>query len=118
MTVPAPQDYVLEMRGIKKHFTGVKALDGVDLRVRPGTVHVLVGENGAGKSTLMKVLSGEHSIDAGEIRFKGARLDSHGRTGGEGGCSNDQFLQGFHACLLIFGECHAGLDAVKWLKLH
>jgi inositol transport system ATP-binding protein len=81
MTVHSPQDYVLEMRGIKKHFTGVKALDGVDLKVRPGTVHVLVGENGAGKSTLMKVLSGEHSIDAGEIRFKGARLRSQDTKG-------------------------------------
>jgi len=81
MTVSTPPDYVLEMRGIKKHFTGVKALDGVDLKVRPGTVHVLVGENGAGKSTLMKVLSGEHSIDAGEIRFKGARLTSQDTKG-------------------------------------
>jgi inositol transport system ATP-binding protein len=81
MSLSTPPDYVLEMRGIKKHFTGVKALDGVDLRVRPGTVHVLVGENGAGKSTLMKVLSGEHSIDAGEIHFKGARLDSQDTKG-------------------------------------
>jgi inositol transport system ATP-binding protein len=81
MTVSTPQDYVLEMRGIKKHFTGVKALDGVNLKVRPGTVHVLVGENGAGKSTLMKVLSGEHSIDAGEIHFKGARLDGQDTKG-------------------------------------
>jgi inositol transport system ATP-binding protein len=52
--------YVLEMRNITKAFSGVVALDRVNLRVRPGTVHVLVGENGAGKSTLMKVLSGEH----------------------------------------------------------
>jgi inositol transport system ATP-binding protein len=81
MSLSTPPDYVLEMRGIKKHFTGVKALDGVDLRVRPGTVHVLVGENGAGKSTLMKVLSGEHHIDAGEIHFKGARLDSQDTKG-------------------------------------
>jgi inositol transport system ATP-binding protein len=68
-------DVVLEMRGICKSFPGVKALDGVDLKVRAGRVHVLVGENGAGKSTLMKILSGEHQIDAGEIHFRGARLD-------------------------------------------
>ena len=47
-------EYRLEMKGICKSFPGVKALDGINLRVRPGTVHALMGENGAGKSTLMK----------------------------------------------------------------
>lgn len=69
-------NYVLEMKSITKSFPGVLALDKVSLKVRAGTVHVLVGENGAGKSTLMKVLSGEHQIDAGEIYFKGVKLDS------------------------------------------
>jgi inositol transport system ATP-binding protein len=68
-------DLVLEMRGITKRFPGVLALDGVNLSVRPATVHVLVGENGAGKSTLMNILSGTFGIDAGEITFKGAKLD-------------------------------------------
>ncbi|MEY8690186.1 MAG: sugar ABC transporter ATP-binding protein [Leptothrix sp. (in: b-proteobacteria)] len=68
-------DLVLDMKGIVKTFPGVKALDGVNLKVRAGAVHVLVGENGAGKSTLMKILSGEHAIDAGEIHFRGQRLD-------------------------------------------
>lgn len=67
---------VLEMTGIVKSFPGVKALDGVNLKARAGKVHVLVGENGAGKSTLMKILSGEHAIDGGEIRFKGEVLQS------------------------------------------
>ena len=67
-------EFVLEMRGITKSFPGVKALDGVNLKVRAGKVHVLVGENGAGKSTLMKILSGEHAIDGGEIYFKGVAL--------------------------------------------
>ena len=48
--------YVLEMMDISKEFPGVKALDNVQLKVRPGTVHALMGENGAGKSTLMKCL--------------------------------------------------------------
>lgn len=50
--------FVLEMKGISKSFPGVKALDHVDLQVRPGTVHMMMGENGAGKSTLMKILNG------------------------------------------------------------
>ena len=52
------QPALLEMRNITKEFPGVKALDGVSLTVRPGTVHALMGENGAGKSTLMKCLFG------------------------------------------------------------
>ena len=50
--------YVLELNNIVKLFPGVRALDGMFLKVRPGAVHVICGENGAGKSTLMKVISG------------------------------------------------------------
>jgi ribose transport system ATP-binding protein len=66
------------MKGIRKAFPGVVALDGVDLDVRRGEVHVLLGENGAGKSTLMKILSGALRRDAGEIEIDGrpARIDS------------------------------------------
>ena len=60
------------MSGVQKRFGGVIALSGVDLEVRRGEVHALLGENGAGKSTLMKVLSGAHAADAGECRFDGA----------------------------------------------
>lgn len=59
------------MRGIRKAFPGVQALDGVDLDVRRGEVHVLLGENGAGKSTLMKILSGAEQRDAGTIEIDG-----------------------------------------------
>jgi len=59
------------MNGICKSFPGVKALDHATLRVRPGTVHALVGENGAGKSTLMKCLFGIYSKDEGEIIIDG-----------------------------------------------
>ena len=62
---------VLQMRGIKKAFPGVQALDGVDLEVRSGEVMALVGENGAGKSTLIKILSGAYTADAGDIYIKG-----------------------------------------------
>ena len=64
---------ILEMRNITKTFPGVKALDDVNLKVREGEIHALVGENGAGKSTLMKVLSGVYPAGSyeGEIRFEG-----------------------------------------------
>lgn len=62
---------LLEMRGIVKSFPGVRALDGVDLDVRAGEVHCLLGQNGAGKSTLIKTLSGAHQPDTGEITWLG-----------------------------------------------
>ena len=69
------QPALLEMRGITKEFPGVKALDGVDLTVRAGTVHALMGENGAGKSTLMKCLFGIYSKDGGTIRLDGKEVN-------------------------------------------
>ena len=65
------EKYLLEMKNITKTFPSVKALDGVSLRVRSGTVHALMGENGAGKSTLMKCLFGIYSADSGEILLEG-----------------------------------------------
>ncbi|CAJ1001882.1 Galactose/methyl galactoside import ATP-binding protein MglA [Brevibacillus aydinogluensis] len=66
--------YILEMENISKAFPGVKALDRVQLKVRKGTVHALLGENGAGKSTLMKILIGMYSPDSGRIIFDGEEL--------------------------------------------
>ena len=64
-------DIVLSMRGIYKEFPGVKALQNVDFTLREAEIHALMGENGAGKSTLVKVLTGVHIKDAGEIRIAG-----------------------------------------------
>ena len=69
------QPALLEMRNITKEFPGVKALDGVSLTVRPGTVHALMGENGAGKSTLMKCLFGIYAKDDGTIVLDGKEVD-------------------------------------------
>ena len=69
------QEYMLELRGICKSFPGVKALDNVSLKVRPGTVHALMGENGAGKSTLMKCLFGIYKMDAGEVIYQGEKVN-------------------------------------------
>ncbi|APF24117.1 sugar ABC transporter ATP-binding protein [Clostridium butyricum] len=66
-------EYILEMNNIIKVFPGVKALDDVTLKVRPGSVHALMGENGAGKSTLMKCLFGVYQEDGGEIIFDGKK---------------------------------------------
>ena len=69
--------YVLEMEGITKSFPGVKALDNVQLKVRPHSVHALMGENGAGKSTLMKCLFGIYEKDAGKILLDGIETSFH-----------------------------------------
>src|SRR5699024_8560381 len=68
------EEYVLEMHDIVKEFPGVRALKGVQLKVRPGTVHTLMGENGAGKSTLMKCLIGIHPATSGKIIYKGKEV--------------------------------------------
>ena len=67
-------EYKLELKGVCKSFPGVKALDGVNLSVRPGSVHALMGENGAGKSTLMKCLFGIYHMDAGQIFLDGQEV--------------------------------------------
>ena len=71
MTTKAPGRVLLEMKGIGKSFPGVKALEGVNLSIREGQVHALLGENGAGKSTLIKILSGAYKRDAGQIFVNG-----------------------------------------------
>ena len=70
-------EFLLEMRGVCKSFPGVKALDHAQLRLRPGTVHALMGENGAGKSTLMKCMFGIYTMDEGEILFHGEKVTIH-----------------------------------------
>ncbi|MBS6547051.1 MAG: sugar ABC transporter ATP-binding protein [Butyricicoccus pullicaecorum] len=68
-------DNILEMRGITKIFPGVVALDHVDFDLRPGEVHVLLGENGAGKSTLIKILAGAYIPTSGTITIEGKRVE-------------------------------------------
>lgn len=68
-------EYILELEGITKTFPGVKALDNVYFKLKPGEIHALMGENGAGKSTFIKVITGVHPADVGEILFDGQRVD-------------------------------------------
>lgn len=65
-------DIVLSLKNVSKAFGAVRALQGMNLTVRRGRVHTLLGENGAGKSTLMKILAGVHQADSGEMRFNDA----------------------------------------------
>lgn len=64
-------EYLLEIKNVRKEFPGVVALDNVSLFLKKGEIHALVGENGAGKSTLMKILAGIYSLDQGEILYDG-----------------------------------------------
>ena len=66
--------FLLEVDNVRKAFPGVVALDNVNLRIRRGSVHALMGENGAGKSTLMKIIAGVYQPDTGTIRLKGNEI--------------------------------------------
>lgn len=67
-------EYLLELNKIKKAFPGVVALNNVNLNLKPGEAHVLLGENGAGKSTLIKIITGAIKPDAGEIKLNGKKI--------------------------------------------
>ena len=71
-------DYILELKGITKIFPGVKALDQVQFQLKAGEIHGLVGENGAGKSTLIKIITGVHKADEGEIYIDGEKITFKG----------------------------------------
>ncbi|MBP3891372.1 MAG: sugar ABC transporter ATP-binding protein [Solobacterium sp.] len=70
-------EYVLEMKDVYKAFPGVVALNHVQLQLKPGTVHALMGENGAGKSTLMKCMFGIYTMDEGQIYIDGEKVEIH-----------------------------------------
>ena len=72
------ENCMLSLSGIRKSFGGVHALKGVDFELRRGEVHALLGENGAGKSTLIKILTGVHKPDGGEILLKGQSVSING----------------------------------------
>ena len=67
-------DPLVEVRSVSKAFVGVQALDRVNLTVGPGQIHALIGENGAGKSTLIKILTGVHGPDSGEVLLDGRNV--------------------------------------------
>lgn len=70
-------EYILELESVCKEFPGVKALDNVQLKIKPGEVHALMGENGAGKSTLMKCIIGMYHPTSGKIKFNGEYIENY-----------------------------------------
>lgn len=76
-------EYILQLKNVVKTFPGVTALDGVDFAVRPGEIHALIGENGAGKSTLIKIITGVHQPDEGDIILDGEIITLEGPRDGQ-----------------------------------
>lgn len=116
---------VLVMNGIKKRFPGVLALDDVNLNVRKGEVHVLLGENGAGKSTLMKILSGAYTKDEGEIQINGNKIEIESPAHAQGlgiGIIYQEF--NLNTFLSVAENIYMGREPVyfsgiiNWLKLY
>ncbi len=68
-------DVILKLEGIKKSFSGVHALKGVDLEIKKGEIHCLAGENGSGKSTLIKIISGVHDATEGNVYVEGKKIE-------------------------------------------
>ena len=68
---------ILRLDHVSKSFVGVKAMQDISFDLRAGEIHCICGENGAGKSTLIKMLSGAHTPDAGDISFEGKKVELH-----------------------------------------
>src|SRR2546423_14339244 len=72
--IPMAEAFAVDVQGLKKSFGGLRALDGVDLRIRPGEIYGLLGPNGAGKTTLIRALVGLIAPDAGTVTVLGRKL--------------------------------------------
>ena len=116
------ESFILEMKGITKTFPGVVALNNVDLQVRRGTVHALIGENGAGKSTLMKVLNGVYPATSGEMYLDGEKLELSGvKDAQEKGISiiyqEFNLINTLSVAENIFLGRYNGKGTIKWKEL-
>ena len=115
---------IVVMKGITIEFPGVKALDGVDLRLYPGEVHALMGENGAGKSTMIKALTGVYKIDAGSITVEGKPQTFNG-TGDAQNAGIATVYQEVNLCTnlsigenVMLGHEVRGPLGINWKKTH
>ena len=113
-----------ELRSVSKGFPGVLALDHVDLALYPGEIHGLAGENGAGKSTLVKVLSGAHTPDVGELRLHGrpVRFRSPREALAAGiGVVHQELAGAPHLTVtenVLLGRLPSGWGRVRWAEAH
>lgn len=120
----AEYEYAVEMKGIYKAFDGVHALEDVDLSVKSGEIHALMGENGAGKSTLIKVLSGAHHADAGEVYIRGRQERiNNTKDGNKLGISviYQEFALVPHLSVaenIFIDEFGSEIKLIDWNKLH
>ena len=107
------------MHGIRKRFGGVQALNGVNLEVRAGEVHALVGENGAGKSTLMHILAGVHQPDEGRIDLNGSqsRVLANEHAAQQCGIAIVFQERSLFSSLSVAENIFAGRQPVKWGRI-
>ena len=112
-TAPA-HELVLEMTGIRKSFPGVDVFTGFDFDLRKGEVHCICGENGAGKSTLIKILSGAHTPDGGEIKIYGKKVDNlTPRTAMQMGIQTIYQEHALYPLLPVFENLFAGNELTR-----
>src|SRR6188768_616462 len=119
MKNPASSSPLLEARGISKSFPGVRALNGVNLEVRAGEVHALVGENGAGKSTLMHILAGVHRPDEGRIDLDGQAnvILANEHAAQQSGVAIVFQERSLFSSLSVAENIFAGRQPVKWGRI-
>ncbi|HOO32400.1 MAG TPA: sugar ABC transporter ATP-binding protein [Thermotogota bacterium] len=123
--MPEATNYLLEMKNITKRFPGVLALDQINLNLKAGEVHVLLGENGAGKSTLIKILSGAYKKDEGEIYFNSEPIEikspKHAMELGVGVIYQEFNLNPFFSIaenIYLGNEFRTRTGLIDWKKTH
>src|ERR671939_574316 len=115
---------LLRMEGIRKLFSGVVALDGVDFRLERGEVHALVGENGAGKSTLIKIMTGAYRRDGGRVLLEGREVNFHtpeeAQAAGVVAVYQEVNLLAFHTVAenIFLGREPRRVGLVDWRKMN
>ncbi|MDR0653043.1 MAG: ATP-binding cassette domain-containing protein, partial [Synergistaceae bacterium] len=107
-------DALLRLEDIWKLYPGVNALAGIDFDVRPGEVHCICGENGAGKSTLIKVISGAHRPDRGNVYFEGHPVTLDPKSAGRLGIHTIYQELNYYRYLDVIENIFSGVEVTRW----